>query len=98
MKKGTFGAAALENSDFQAIASEYPAASFSSISIGNGWYLMIMPAPGQAFINLTGITQFRLRFNSASNNNNIADYVTFYAGDAIASANRPVLTIKYNLP
>jgi len=96
MKKGTFGAAALENGDFQAAASVNAVAHFSSI--GKGWYQLVLPASDFTYVNLGGITQFRLRFTSPSNFNLSANYDTFYAGDATASADRPVLTVDYHLP
>jgi sugar lactone lactonase YvrE len=98
MKKGTFGAAALENSDFQAPASEYVAGHFSAISSQPGWYQMVLPSTYFQYINLTGTTQFRLRFALSSNNNHVADYDTFYAGDAATSTDRPLLSIEYSLP
>jgi sugar lactone lactonase YvrE len=98
MKKGTFGAAALEKSDFQAPASEYVAGHFSAISSRPGWYQMVLPSTYFQYINLTGTTQFRLRFALSSNNNHVADYDTFYAGDAATSTDRPLLSIEYSLP
>ena len=98
MKKGTFGAAALENSDFQAPASEYVAGHFSAISSQPGWYQLVLPSTYYQYINLTGTTQFRLRFALSSNNNHVADYDTFFAGDASTSTDRPMLSVEYSLP
>ena len=95
IKKGTFGAAALKNDDFQAAASASAIGNFSSI--GGGWYQLVVPASDYTYINLTGATQFRLRFFTPSNQNNVANYGTFNAGEA-ASAYRPVLNIEYSLP
>jgi hypothetical protein len=96
MKKGTFGTAALQTTDFQATASASAIGHFSSI--GGGWYQLVVPASDYTYINLTGATQFRLRFTSTSNKNNAANYDAFYAGDATTSADRPVLSIEYSLP
>ena len=49
------------------------------------------------YVNVAGLTQFRLWFIVPSDGNNTADYATFYAGDA-ASAQRPTLTIEYTMP
>jgi hypothetical protein len=95
VKKGTFGVAALEKGDFQSTASASAVGHFSLA--GSGWYEMLIPASKYTYVNLTGVTQFRLRFTSTSNNNHIADYDTFDAGEA-ASANRPVLSVEYSLP
>ena len=95
IQKGMFGTAALEKGDFQAGASASAIGHFSSI--GGGWYQLVIPASDYKYVNLTGATQFRLRFASTSNNNKVADYDTFDAGEA-ASAYRPVLTVEYNLP
>jgi DNA-binding beta-propeller fold protein YncE len=95
IKKGTFGTAALQITDFQATASANAIGHFSSI--GSGWYQLVIPASDYKYVNLTGVTQFRLRFASTNNNNKVADYDTFYAGGA-ASENRSVLSIEYSLP
>jgi sugar lactone lactonase YvrE len=96
IKKGTFGTTALEAADFQAVASASAVGSFSSI--GGGWYQLVVPAGDFADINLTGPTQFRLRFAKSSNLNHSADYDSFYSGDASSVSNRPVLVIYYSLP
>jgi len=95
IKKGTFGTAALQTTDFQVTASADAIGLFSSI--GSGWYQLVVPASDYTYINLKGLTQFRLRFTSTSNNNNVADYDMLDAGEA-ASAYRPVLTVEYSQP
>ena len=95
IKKGSFGASALEVGDFQATSSASAVANFSPIDAG--WYKLVLPASDFTYINRTGVTQFRLRFSSASNNNHVADYDSFYAGDSTA-ADRPILSVQYNLP
>ena len=96
IKKGSFGASALEVGDFQATASASAVGHFSSISAG--WYQVVLPASDFTYVNLSGLTQFRLRFSTASNNNHVADYDSFYAGDATTAANRPALIVQYYLP
>jgi hypothetical protein len=96
IKKGTFGTAALQTTDFQATASANAVGHFGSA--GGGWYQLTLPATDYTYINLTGVTQFRLRFTSTSNNNKVANYDNFYAGDATTSADRPLLSIEYSLP
>jgi sugar lactone lactonase YvrE len=94
MQKGTFGTAALQNTDFQETASASAIGHFGSI--GDGWYQLVVPAADYTYINLKGATQFRLRFTSTSNNNKVADFDMFDAGEA-ASAYRPILNIEYTL-
>ena len=96
IKKGSFAASALELGDFQAIASASAVGHFSSI--GAGWYQLVLPASDFPCVNLTGGTQFRLRFGPASNYNHVADYANFYAGDATSTADRPVLIVQYRVP
>jgi sugar lactone lactonase YvrE len=95
IKDGTFGAPALKPTDFQAPASASAFGHF--VSAGGGWYQLVLPPANFSFINLTGTTQFRLRFAKVSNNNHLANYDLFFAGNAIA-ANQPVLVVEYTLP
>jgi DNA-binding beta-propeller fold protein YncE len=97
IQKGTFGTAALQTTDFQAAASASAIGHFTAIA-QPGWYQLVLPAADFAYVNLTGATQFRVRFTSTSNNNHIADYDTFYAGDAASSTDRPLLSVEYSLP
>ncbi len=57
-----------------------------------------MPSTIQ-YINLTGATQFRLHFLTDDNNDNGADYVSFFSGEtSVPAAARPVLIIEYTVP
>jgi len=49
------------------------------------------------YINLTGFTQFRIRFQKDDDNDMSADYWAYYSGDA-AVGNRPKLVIRYYVP
>ncbi len=95
IRNGTFGAAALEIEDFQAVASQGHVGHFNASS--GGWHRLILGAANYVHINLTGVTQFRLRFATGDNNDNGADYASFYSGEA-ANANRPQLIIEYVEP
>jgi hypothetical protein len=86
----------LENSDFQALASSSAVAAFNVTPVSN-WYSAEVDSAGYPYINLTGATQFRLRFATDDNNNLIADYMTFYSGNA-ALAMRPQLIVGYYVP
>lgn len=64
----------------------------------NGWYTKNMSSSYFGYINKTGATQIRLRFATDDNNNRVADYLSFYAGEAGTTCNRPVLVATYSLP
>ncbi len=60
-----------------------------------GWYWAWLDSSAFPYINLTGITQFRLRFQLDDNDNGRNDYMKFYSGDAGNQADRPQLVIEY---
>ena len=97
LRTGPFDQLALQNLDFQSPASVAKAGFFSKTP-SNGWYSTTLYASALDNINKTGITQFRLHFGMDDNNNRAPDYMVFDSGDAINSANWPVLEIKYRLP
>jgi hypothetical protein len=86
----------LTNNDFQAAASQASVGTFNETPTG-AWYSVVLNAAGISNINLTGTTQFRLRFTTDDNNDLGADYFTFSSGDA-GAANRPQLIIEYFIP
>lgn len=87
----------LENGDFSAAAGKAGVATFNDTPV-SGWYSAILAAGGYPYISLVNVTQFRLRFFTDDNNNNIADYVRFYSGDYGTSTARPKLVIDYYVP
>jgi hypothetical protein len=95
MAKGFFGKSALENTDFQAQgAPRFNVGSFSPVS--GDWYQLVLSPANFKFINLNGVTQFRLRFAKDDNNNKVADYISFYSGDD--PTNPPQLIVEYTTP
>jgi hypothetical protein len=97
VSKPYFGtSAALQISDFQATASRNSVAVFGVAPAGN-WYGAVLSSAGNTFVNRTGSTEFRLRFNLDDNNDHGADYVSFYSGNA-ALAYRPQLIVTYYVP
>lgn len=93
-----FGTArSLEIGDFQASAGLDSVGTFSSIPSG-GWYRVSLNASAHPFINLTGNTQFRLRFEIGDNDNESADYIKFFSGNYGTSTVRPLLIIQYYIP
>ncbi len=87
----------LEALDFQAAPTQAGAAAFST-KANAGWYTARFPSAARLLINRTGRTQVRLRFAIEDNNNSVADYASFFSGDAATSADRPQLVIQYYLP
>jgi hypothetical protein len=97
IRKPFFGSSAdLEVSDFQAAADSTAAGSFGSSLIGGG-YVANLDATAIPYINTIGTTQFRLRFALDDNNNQSADFLKLFSGDA-TSADRPYLTLEYYVP
>jgi hypothetical protein len=98
IKTGTFGAAALQTSDFQAKASK-TYGPFKPALVG-GWYSLDL-TNGKGYINklpaLSGLTQIRLRFKLDDNNNTAANYLSLFSGNAPV-ASRPQLVIEYTVP
>jgi Leucine-rich repeat (LRR) protein len=97
IKKGSFGNyPTLESRDWQAGAHQM--VTFASpVSVG-GWYTFDLTSLGQ-YINTLftggGVTQIRLRFKLDDNNDNVANYLNLYSGDATDPANHPSLYIVY---
>jgi hypothetical protein len=97
IRKPYFGtSAALALGDFQAVAGQSAVGTFGVAPVSN-WYSAILSNAGYPQVNLTGTTQYRLRFTLDDNNDSGADFMVFYSGDA-AAANRPQLIITYYVP
>jgi hypothetical protein len=96
IRKPSFGTAPLTSTDFQAVAGRSAVAAFGRLPV-SGWYKAIINATGRAYINKSGVTQFRLRFKLDDNNNFVRDYVTIYSGDALTNL-RPTLELNYYVP
>jgi hypothetical protein len=88
--------AALEKLDFHAVGSRGNVGRFIKTP-SSGWYRAPLRSPSYGLVNLTGTTQFRLRFFTDDNENGVADYLSFYTGNAV-EADRPKLTITYYVP
>jgi CSLREA domain-containing protein len=87
----------LENRDFQA-AGNNNIGNIPNTPV-NGWYSKVWPTNTFfSFINLTGTTQFRLRFLTDDNNNHQADYMSFFSGNHPTAGVRPMLVVQYYVP
>jgi hypothetical protein len=83
IRKLYFGTAAgLAVHDFQAAANKNAVGTFASTPV-NGWYTALLNSSAFPYINLTGSTQFRLRFALDDNNDLGADILRFYSGNAV---------------
>ncbi len=97
IRKKFFGVkTGLEIGDFQATPTKSSVAEFSNVPVDN-WYSAILDEIGKSRINLMGATQFRLRFTISDNNDNGADFIKFFSGNA-SSLDRPQLIIEYYVP
>ena len=98
IKKGMFGTASLELGDFNAAA--HKSVGPQSPALVSGWYNINLTA-GKDFINKLsskgGLSQIRLRFKLDDNNDNLANLLRLYSGNA-AAADRPQLIIRYYVP
>jgi hypothetical protein len=94
---GPFQIGALQASDFQAPASLYNAAVIGDNPVG-GWYWVSLDSKTFYSINLKGVTQFRLGFQTDDDNDKRDDYLTFFSGNYSVQSARPQLTIKYYQP
>lgn len=98
IRRPYFGStASLAANDFQAAANKSAVAAFGATPVSN-WYSATLSAAGYPYVNRTGATQFRLRFATDDNDNNIADYMKFFSGDYASAASRPTLIIEYYAP
>jgi hypothetical protein len=98
IKKGIFGTAALQASDFQTAASRtYGPFNTALVS---GWYSINLTS-AKGYINKlatgSGLTQIRLRFKLDDNNNAVANYLRLYSGNA-GTSSRPQLIVEYYVP
>jgi hypothetical protein len=91
------GLAALESGDFQAIAGLETAGVVSAVA-ADGYHSAKLVNAALAHINRAGLTQLRLRFLLEDNDDQNADYLSFYSGNVTNPALRPALEIKYYIP
>jgi hypothetical protein len=88
---------ALQVTDFQAAASRNGVGIVLNAP-ANNWYSSNLKAAAFPYVNLIGITQFRLRFQLDDNDDLGADTLQFFSGDYGDLAFRPRLEIRYYLP
>ncbi len=102
IKKGAFGLPTLEVTDFhvQPGTTGKTIGPFLPTLVGGTYSVNLSSASGNVnkLASLNGLTQIRLRLKVDDNNNAIANYLTFYSGNATLAAYRPVLVVEYTLP
>lgn len=96
MRKPDFGTPALTLNDFKSAAGRKNVASFDAVPVGS-WYSANLNNTGRIYINRTGTTQFRIYFVTDDNENNLADFIKFFSGNA-GAPRRPKLVIHYFIP
>ena len=85
----------LDPADFSAPAS--PGSDQQQLTpLLSNWFGFNLSTANLGFISKVGVTQFRLRFSIPTNNDKIADYLTFYSGDA--AHYQPELIVTYYVP
>ena len=62
------------------------------------WYWTTLDAAALQYINLNGVTEFRLRFQRPTNDNRHNDFIRFYSGNYSSSVSHPILQIEYHAP
>lgn len=103
IRKGHFGSAglmgvnSLDRGDFQASASLSNAGIISNNPVTDWYWAVLDPAASQ-FINLTGVTEFRLRFQLGDNADRSNDWIRFYSGNYHSSTSHPILQVEYYVP
>ena len=97
INNGPFGVSALQETDFQAPASKDFAGMILNAPADN-WFSAAMDKTALQYINLTGSTQFRLKFQIDDNDDLGADTIKFYSGDSAILDYRPVLQVEYYVP
>ncbi len=96
IRTGYFGySEQLELSDFQAPASMLAGGVYTSQSAG--WYQIDLIPSALPMVNVSGTTQFRLRFTLDDNNDKGADYLSFFSGNNTSST-RPVFEVSFTIP
>ncbi len=94
---GLFGINGLDPADFQSPATVSSVGTIQNNPV-QGWYWSLLDGSAFASINLQGITQLRLAFQTDDNNDLGDDYLTFYSGDYNVLLARPHLIIEYYVP
>ncbi|MBN2113866.1 MAG: hypothetical protein JW785_07055, partial [Acidimicrobiia bacterium] len=88
---------ALERYDFHAVGSRGRVGRFVAAPPVD-WFRATLRPVAYPLVDLTGRTQFRLRFHLDDDEDGVADYLSFFTGDALVAADRPELIVRYYVP
>jgi len=98
IRSGAFyGNPALQWIDFRAAASQAFSGTIPNAP-SEDWYAGEIKSAALPFINLTGNTQFRLRFYKDDNDNQSANIMRFHTGNDPDPATHPALIVEYYIP
>lgn len=92
------GSNTLQTGDFQAASTATQVASLSNATSNGQWSNGFLNSTGNAAVNKTGRTQFKLRFNLDDNDDLGNDYISYNSGNHATSSSRPVLVLYYTVP
>ena len=99
IRKGPFsGNKSLQAEDFQAAASKSDIGTIRNLPDVDNWYSTSLMSTAYTSVNTKGLTQVRLRFSTDDNNDNGADFLRFYSGNAATISDRPLLQVTYYVP
>jgi len=97
IRSGYFGtSAALQSGDWQ--AARHAAAGRIYNTPVSSWYTSNLNSASFAYINRTGTTQLRLRFQLQDDDDLTYDARSFWTGDHPTAAYRPLLVVTYTTP
>ncbi len=85
----------LQKKDFEGSACQYAGAVIQDNPMDE-WYWAILDQAAIECINLSGITQFRLRFQMGNDQDATRDYISFYSGNDEDLVDRPYLIVVYH--
>lgn len=87
----------LELVDFSAAPNILNAAAFNKVPVSN-IYSSVFSSSVLRYINLTGTTQIRLRYNLDDNNDKGTDLIKIYSGNFTTVSYRPQMVVQYYIP
>ena len=91
-----FDTESLTTSDWQAGASKLAVSKFAWPAYLDGMTIYSrLENPDNDLVNVTGKTQYRIRYENDDDNDGVADYMSYASGNHANAAYRPTLTIKY---
>ena len=89
---------ALVSSDFQDTSSSDWVGFFRPVPANPIYYRTRLRSDAHQYINLDGVTQFRMRFAYDDDDDNTVDLLKFYCGDRLILHHLPMLRVWYYVP